>query len=258
MFAGIPHAVYCCNNYIYRPAPINRPNYGSSRQLRRSWIQAENVPNAKLSYSLPLRVNHKQYLICISTVLRGNDIKWDTLHDITFKHSDRKIYRITNREFESLEEMLGTYIWEGESWPFSPKHWKNIWSTTVDPNHSGLLLLTFNLMLLQGRIMPVVKHAQVDLEAARSTNQWSYKLILGFITCTYMYIHGQPVCITYNYHWVNIYALQSNRNSLILSPCTPEDHGLCMHDWVPLELAKVVMLQSLYLHSNLLTSPVHC
>ncbi|XP_064382015.1 uncharacterized protein LOC135330949 isoform X2 [Halichondria panicea] len=63
------------------------------------------------SYLTRYSVNHKQYLLSVyQPVLRGNEIKHEMRNFvITFKHDDRKIYQITDREFDSLEEMLETY-----------------------------------------------------------------------------------------------------------------------------------------------------
>ncbi len=63
------------------------------------------------SYLTRYSTNHKQYILSVyQPVLRGTRIKHETKHfTITFKHGDRKIYKITDREFDSLEEMLKTY-----------------------------------------------------------------------------------------------------------------------------------------------------
>ena len=63
------------------------------------------------SYLTRYSTNHKQYLLSVyQPVLRGTRVKHETKHfTITFKHGDRKIYKITDREFDSLEEMLKTY-----------------------------------------------------------------------------------------------------------------------------------------------------
>ena len=63
------------------------------------------------SYLTRYSVSHEQYLLSVyQPVLRGNEIKHEMRNFvITFKHDDKKIYRITDREFNSLEEMLETY-----------------------------------------------------------------------------------------------------------------------------------------------------
>ncbi len=64
------------------------------------------------SYLTRYSVSHEQYLLSVyQPVLRGNETKHELKNFvITFKHDDdKKIYQITDREFNSLKEMLETY-----------------------------------------------------------------------------------------------------------------------------------------------------
>ncbi len=63
------------------------------------------------SYLTRYSASYKQYILSVyQSVPKVKELKHEIRHfTITFKHGDRKIYQITDREFDSLEEMLETY-----------------------------------------------------------------------------------------------------------------------------------------------------
>ncbi len=54
---------------------------------------------------------HRQYILSVyQPVMRGNEVKYETKHIvINFHHGDEKTYQVTDRQFNSLDEMLQTY-----------------------------------------------------------------------------------------------------------------------------------------------------
>ena len=102
----------------------------------RSWIQAESISN---SYSLQCQSQEVSTVVCISTsTKRERNKAWDETLCDNLQARWQEHHQITDREFDSLNWRNAWNLWEGESWPFSPKleEW-SLWTTIFNSGNSN-------------------------------------------------------------------------------------------------------------------------